>query len=166
MYVYLCVRINLYNNNSTIFKLHELMPREQAKKILICDCPWSLGLSQKPGTLGLWQRTRSLGQSRDFRVVPEARDCPGVLDRPKSLGQSQTLVQSQKPRTVLRFWDCPKDLESQHHSVYFSISEKSLGQSVTLVLSQKTGTVLGSRDSPKDLQSPNTMGVYFSISET
>ena len=70
------------------------MPREQAQNFLICDCPRSLGLSQKPGTLGLWQSTRSLGQSRDFRIVPEARDSP------RPLGLSRSFGQTQKPWTV------------------------------------------------------------------
>ena len=81
--------------------------------------------------------------------------------RPKSLRLSQ------KPGLVLGCWDCPKDPESQHHGVYFSISE-----------TQKYGTVPGLWDCPRSLgqswdvgtvpetQSPNTIprgGLNFKL---
>ena len=48
-----------------------------------------------------------------------------------------TLGLSQKSRTVLGRWDGPKDPDSQHHGVYFLISET------------QPGTVPEARDSPK-----------------
>ena len=55
---------------------------------------------------------------------------------------------SQKPGTVPGRWDCPKDPESQHHGVYFSIS------------AQKLGTVPGIWDCPIEAQdSPGTLGL-------
>ena len=89
-----------------------------------------------------------------------------------------TVGLSQKSRTVLGRWDSPKDPDSQHHGVYFLISETQPGTVpeardspkcqesqhhevyISISETQKPGTVPGLWDCPKN-PSPDTMGFYF-----
>ena len=65
-----------------------------------------------------------------------------IWDSPGTLGMSQ------KPGTVPGRCDRPKDPESQHHGVYFSISE-----------TQKTGTVLGLGTVAEAWDGPGMLGL-------
>ena len=137
----------------------------------------SLGQS---GTLGLSQRPRSptpwglFLNLRDPKAWDSLRhwDCPkdpesqhhggyfsiSETQKPGTVWDCPKDPESQKPGSVPGLWDCPRsngqsrEIETQHHGGYFSISETQNPGTVSSLwdMSQKPWTVPGRWDCPTD----------------